>query len=536
MTNVAELLAGHVSLEVECADRVYLNGYIPTLATSGGLVTFLRQQRKLPIPSPAALGKITGEWVDAVKLFAEDNEIPIVRFQHGQRKDDLANQIRRETGIRNGIVFIGVAQEKAKTFSGHKVEGPGPLYFEYTRDKTVYVNHYYFYVDDEEFGPAFVKMCSYAPWAMKVCLNGHEWAKRQLEKGKVPFEALDNGFLSCEKPDRLKKVCESLGPDDIDAFFRRWLGRLPLPLSEADRQAGYDWQLSIWQLEVSLTQVFDRPLRGREFFEEVIRDNLDLGRPDRIQLVFERRISKATPSHFRSRVIQNGVSPSLHVEYKSFDLKQYFKEGRALRTESTFNDPHDFDVNKGLSNFPYLYELGRHINRRLLDVERVSQNCGLSADGIQRVVQPTVTEDGQKASGLRFGDPRVMALFLALNLFLHLVNGVRNRELRPIVAQLLGKDLDSYTAGQMTYDLRRLCRKGILFRQSGANRYFLTPYGWKIARLFCRLEARVFRPALTAFDPSSPALPYPKLSAALREVDRQFELLISERFPTMKAA
>jgi hypothetical protein len=110
--------------------------------------------------------------------------------------------------------------------------------------------------------------------------------------------------------------------------FRKWLKRIPLPLRPEDRKAGYDWDLSIWQMEVSLTQIFDRPLRGREFFEEIIRDNLDLGRPDRVQLIFDRVVTKKTPGEFRTRVIQDGVHPSLHIDYKNFDLKQYFKEGR----------------------------------------------------------------------------------------------------------------------------------------------------------------------------------------------------------------
>ncbi len=108
----------------------------------------------------------------------------------------------------------------------------------------------------------------------------------------------------------------------------------------------------------------DRPLRGREFFEEIIRDNLDLGRPDRVQLVFDRVVTKKTPGEFRTRVIQSGVHPSLHINYKNFDLKQYFKEGRGCRTEGTFRNPNDFGVNKGLSNLPYLQKLGRQINRR----------------------------------------------------------------------------------------------------------------------------------------------------------------------------
>src|SRR5215472_8563091 len=278
-------------------------------------------------------------------------------------------------------------------------------------------------------------------------------------------------------------------------------------------------------MEVSLTQIFDRPQRGREFFEEVMRDNLDLGRPDRLQLIFERKVTKATPGPFRTRVMQEGVHPSLHIQYKHFDLKQYFKEGRGLRTEGTFRNPKDFEVNKGLANLPYLQRLGRHINRRLLEVERVSHNGGLSGDSIQRVVQPTVTEEGQRAPGLKVGDPRVMAWWVALSLFRHLIQGFRNRDLRRHVGDLLGADPGFYSAAQMTYDLRRLRLKGLIYRP---------PRGWKVARLMTRLEARVFRPAMAAFQDRPVALP-PKLSAALQRVDTQLDALIHDAVPWRKA-
>ena len=192
MATIPELLKEHVTLEVECLDRLYLNGYIGTLATSGGLVTFMREQLGKPIPSPVVLGQVTEKFRDAVKTMVERDRIPLYQFNHKERKDDIANDFRRKRGIRDGVVFVGVAQEKAQTFQGKKVDGR----FEYTRDKAVYVNHYYFYIDDADFGPLFLKVCSYAPWAIKLCLNGHEWAKRQLEKKGIAYEALDNGFLS----------------------------------------------------------------------------------------------------------------------------------------------------------------------------------------------------------------------------------------------------------------------------------------------------------------------------------------------------
>ena len=483
-----------------------------------------------PIPSPALLGQITQGWVEALKRWASQQGIPWIRFQHGERKDEVANRWRRQRGVRDQVVFLGVAQEKAQTFSARK-EGST---FDYDRDKTVYVNHYYFYIDDEDLGPIFLKVCSYAPWSLKLCRNGHEWAKRQMEKQGIAFETLDNGFRSGADPPKLQQTCDRLGVEDIERLFRKGLDHLPLPLSARDREAGYDGQLSIWQLEVSLTQIFDRPPRGREFFEEVMRDNLDLGRPDRLQLIFDRRVTKATPGLFRTRVMQEGVHPSLHIQYKNFDLKPYFKEGRGLRTEGTFRNPKDFEVNKGLANLPYLQRLGRHINRRLLEVERVSHNGGLSGDSIQRVVQPTVTEEGQRAPGLKFGDPRVMALWVALSLFRHLIQGFRNRDLRRHVGDLLGADPGFYSAAQMTYDLRRLRLKGLIYRPPRAHRYFLTPHGWKVARLMTRLEARVFRPAMAAFQDRPVALP-PKLSAALQRVDTQLDALIHDAVPLRKA-
>jgi hypothetical protein len=530
MASIPELMDGHITLEVECLDRLYLNGYISKLATPSGLVMFMRDRLGKPYPSPVLLGQITERFRGEVKTFADRGQIPVHVFTRQEKKDELANRFRRERGTRDGVVFIGVAQEKTRTFNAKKIDGQ----FQFDRDKSVFVNHYYYYIDDEDFGPFFIKICSYAPWGIKFCLNGHEWAKRQLEQKQIPYTALDNGFRSCADPRKLQEICDSLGPEQIDRAFRKWLARLPLPLRSQDRENGYDWNLSMWQVEVSLTQIFDRPVRGREFFEEIIHDNLDLGRPDRVQLVFERLVTKRTPGKFSTRVMQEGVRPSLHIEYKNFDLKQYLKEGCGCRTEGTFRNPHDFGINKGLSNLPHLQKMGRQINRRLLEVERVSHNSGLSGDSIQQVVQPTVIEDGEKAPSLKFGQPRVMALMLALTLFQHLIDGFHNRDLRRLVADLLGVPIEQYTASQMTYDLRRLRLKGLIFRPPKTNRYFVTPYGWKVARLFSRLEARVFRPAMAMFTVNDAVLPFP-LRQALDRVDKQMDHLIYDAVPLAKA-
>src|SRR5262252_6871986 len=131
MPNINELLESHVTLEFECIDRLYLNGYLPSLATAGGLVRFLTEHLGKPIPSPALLGHITPNWVEATKCWASQQGIPLIHFQHGERKDEVAQRLRQQRGVRDQAVFIGVAQEKAQTFSGRK-EGST---FHYDRDK-----------------------------------------------------------------------------------------------------------------------------------------------------------------------------------------------------------------------------------------------------------------------------------------------------------------------------------------------------------------------------------------------------------------
>jgi hypothetical protein len=195
-----------------------------------------------------------------------------------------------------------------------------------------------------------------------------------MQKG-IAFEALDNGVLRCKDPGRLQAICDGLSAARIDGLLRKWLRKLPPPFTPADRRAGYRYEISILQAEFSLTQVLDRPVTGRVFFEEVIRENLDLGRPSQGQLIFDRKISRRTPGRFRTRVITEGVIPSLHIDYKNTRSKQYHKEGRALRTETTINDTRDFSIGKRLKNLPALRQIGFRANRRLLDVQKISHDC-----------------------------------------------------------------------------------------------------------------------------------------------------------------
>jgi hypothetical protein len=268
------------------------------------------------------------------------------------------------------------------------------------------------------FRPFFLKFCTYFPYTAKLCINGNEWARRQAAKAGIGFTALDNGFAAVDDVAALQAICDSLGPAQIEALLRKWLRILPTPFTDEDEAAGYRYELSILQAEFSLTQMLDAPVSGRIFFEQVIRDNLDIGRPDHVSLIFHRRILNGrkhkTPGRFRTRVITEGVTPSLHVDYKNAKIKQYHKQGRPLRTETTINNPNDFGVTKRLTSLPDLRQLGFSANRRLLGVQTISHDPIRGAKAFTDLTTPVVTNSATRISGLRFGDNRVHALLRAL--------------------------------------------------------------------------------------------------------------------------
>src|SRR6266542_194040 len=498
--SVAEVLADHVTLEVECIDRMYLNVYVPKLQFTGGVVKFLRGHRGHQFASSVLLEPISRRFVAGIRRCAEEQGVPLVDFAKGQRKDDVAHAFLARFEATEGVLFVGRAQERTAVFRTEKRRNPitGATYPWIVRS-TAIVNHFYIYAVDEDFGPFFLKFCGYFPYNAKLCINGNEWAKRQAAKAGIVFEALDNGFASCQDPARLQRICDRLGQAQIDRLVRKWLARLPHPFTPADRRAGYRYDISVLQAEFSLTQVLDRPLSGRVFFEEIIRENIDIGRPDRVSLIFDRRINRRgrnpTPSRYRTRVFCRGVTPSLHVEFKATRVKQYHKESRALRTETTINDTRDFGIGKRLCNLPALREVGFSANRRLLRVQQISHDP-IPGDAVfNQVCQPTVVA-GQRAPALRFGDARAQALFAAVSVFRLLPDGFANRDIRANLAELLGQSADAMTAGKVTYDLRRLRLHGLIERIPHTNRYRVTDQGWHVAAFFTHTYNRVLRPGL----------------------------------------
>jgi hypothetical protein len=257
------------------------------------------------------------------------------------------------------------------------------------------------------------------------------------------------------------------------------------------------------QVEVSDTRVFDRPVRARQWFEATIGEQLTLGRPERISLLFGRRVTRATKGRFETRVVDAYTTPTITFRYKHSTVKQYQKAGLALRTETTINDAYDLDIGRRLENLPAVREAGAAINERLLEHEADTETARLAGPELTDLVRPT-TRDGRRIPALRLGDPRVMALLAAVVMHAHLPAGFSNAQLRRHVAALLSIPLGEYTSARMTYDLGRLLGHDLIARIPRTHRYRPTPDGLRQAAFLTKLADRVLDPALARCGPPAP--------------------------------
>ena len=358
---------------------------------------------------------MTERFAADIRHYIDSRGLDLVRFAKGQSKDQIA---RRYLACHDGgeqILFAGVAQEKTRVWRTRQRRDPvtGKRY-PWLCQEPAMVNHWYFYGFDAGFGPFYVKFCGYFPYTGQIYINGHEYAKRQCGRAGIGFTALDNAFAATDDPAAVQQICDGLTDQKIYRFAGKWLARLPHPFTREDEQADYCWQLSVQQAEFSTTMALDRPVAGRIFFEQLIRDNIDIGRPDKVSIVFDRKIrlrgKNPTPGTFRTQVITSGACPYLYLYYKKTQVKQYLKEGRALRTETTLNQPRDFGIGKELTNLAAMAEVGYAANRRLLDAECISHDPADGAAALEAITSPVISTTCTRIPGMRFPDPRVQAL------------------------------------------------------------------------------------------------------------------------------
>ena len=525
--SVADILSHHVTLAVEGIDRMYLNVFVPGLQYEQGVVQFFRAHRGQPLPSAALMNPMTRSFVAKLESFVAQRAIPLVAFRKGERKDAVMAERLRRFAQDEGVVFVGKAQEKTSVLRTEKRRSPttGRPY-PWIVKSTAMVNHYYIYAVDRDFGPFFLKFCSYFPFNAKLCLNGHEYAKRQLAREGIAFEALDNGVLSCADPKRLQKICDGLGAEKIDGFLRKWLRLLPHPFTGADRKAGYRYDISILQAEFSLTQVLDRPVHGRLFFEQVIRENLDLGRPEEVHADLQ---SQDHPQ-------DTGTVPHPHPDPRRHPVPERLLQERAHQAVSQ-GEP-------GVAHRDHHQQRLRLRHRQApAQPAQAARDrlCGQSPAARRGALKPRLHAHGRhlpdhqqpgrrrwstrlRPALCRSARPCAMACH-------HPVPTAHaglplGRSASPSCRPVRPRS-KSTSQGALTYQLRRLRLHGMIERLPNSFRYRVTEFGWRAALFFTRLYNRLLRPGLAAVLPGLRATDTP-LKRAFDNINAQVNACINQ--------
>jgi hypothetical protein len=176
---------------------------------------------------------VTEAFVADIRHYVAAHGLDLVHFRKGERKDGIARRYlaeatRADGSIPEGILFVGRAQEKALVFGTQKRRSPvtGASYAWLVRE-SVLVNHFYFYGFDDDFGPFFLKFCSYFPYTARLCCNGSEYARRQAARAGIGFTPLDNAFAAVDDVAAVQAICDGLDAAKIEALAARWLAGCP---------------------------------------------------------------------------------------------------------------------------------------------------------------------------------------------------------------------------------------------------------------------------------------------------------------------
>jgi len=501
MQSLKVLQEDHIVYELDSWDRVMLKIRAPRFFLGGGVANFIRFQLNQKTPDTRAFLGFRNQLIEDMEIFAEEQGIEIYRFNKTEKnggKEKCAQKalelLQENDEFEEGVVFIGKAQEKTLAWRSHWGEG----YCEVKRANLM-VNWYYVYFLDRDFGLCSLRICSYAPFQMKLYFNGHEYLKQQLRSEGIGFEALANGVLSCEDPERAQEIVKELDVAKIEALREKWMNRIPNVLIELSTVYHERIMTSMDQVEVAKTQIWDDPRRGREFFEQAIKENIDLGRPDKSCFIFKKQHRRnGKQKDFSSRVMTYGVIAVFAIYVMGNKLKQYFKEGRGLRSEFTANNLKDLGIGNTLTqeNWQQLWATGHDCIGRTLEIEKLSHDPSVGRRAVEMLESP-LEKDGRRVSGMPRGKARTQALFEGI-VSAHLSLGrFQNRDLRSQMATLLGKDQSEITQGQMSYDLRRLRGHGIIEKMEGSNRYEVTKEGLRLAIWMTRLEKKINGEALS---------------------------------------
>jgi hypothetical protein len=508
-----------IRFHYSCFDRILLNVCVQRLQMPANIVCFFRDQRQRGVDRHL-FRALSGHYHDWVARYAAEHHIAIVRpadFEAERREQWLEGYFQQRQG-QPGVAVIVKSRENARIAVAQG--NPDKPHVELLNR---FVEQYYFYLDDPEFGRAFFRICPYFPHNSRLCVNGHEWLAKQMTKEAIAFVPCGNAFVDCANPSRLQELANQFSHEHLIPFAHRWLAQLAPTFTAAElRRHGYGYRLFVSQVEYCHNAIFHERAALDRLHERLLDHNRTIGRPDRLAFIYGRRFTEKTVQGIKTRITDYAASnPVIRSEFKSTSIKQYVRDHVLLRTEGTSNFTPNLGVNKGVENLPRLRAVLQQGTDRYLEVQQDVLETFVDRGTLQRLHEPTVTATGRRTPGVKLTDRRLLAVMGALVCFRFLagLGTFRTRDLLSQAAKLLGAT--DYSLGRLRYDLSKLLAKGLVLKIHGTHTYQLTPNGFRLCVLHLKLFHKVYAPLTAAVWEPVPAdarLPEEKRS----ELDRLY--------------
>lgn len=485
-----------IAWRYSCFDRILCNVIHQELQRGSSVAGFFQQTYPGQVLTKNFFRGISVHYHRWVEDFARQRGIPIVEPPPDVRREDWVERYYRDLRVPEEIAVILKSRENAKVAVSYPTTGTPHL-----EVCPRFVWQYYFYLNDRDFGRMFLRICPYLPFNGWMCLNGHEWLAQHLRAEGIAFEQSDNSFASCDQPKRLQELADTFGPEHIATCAHRWLEQLvPFFQEPSHRQPSRDYRLFVSQAEYCTNLIFHSRAALDQLTERLLDVNRAIGRPDKLAVIFGRRITSLTVDGMQTRLVDHHLGhPVLRGIYKSCAIKQYVRDHQSLRVEaSTYYTP-DLGVLKAIEHLPQLRQQLQGGTERWLDVQQDILETYVDRGQLQQLSMPTLTPTGRRTPGLKLQDARLLAVMQALTCFAYLAGTrcFRTCELLPRVLEALGQTANHYTLSRLRYDLAKLRGKGLVFKITGTRSYCLTPDGYRICVLYLKLFHRIYAP-LTA--------------------------------------
>jgi hypothetical protein len=479
-----------------CFDRILLNGLIQPFQQPERVVGFFNTYRQLYPVSRNVLRGVADQFQTWLKAWAGRRNIPVMEAPQGRRDDFVDPYFNRSTP--DEVVVILKAREPARIMTA---VGDAKTDRWHLQIANRWVVQYNFYINDRRWGRMFVRICPYLPFSARVCLNQHHWLANRMREDDIAFKQCANAFTRCAAPERLQQLADSLDPRDLSTCGQKWLARLtPFFTAKEREEAGCQHRLFFSQIEFCDNLIFRRRAALDSLGERLLDANRTIGQPNKITVIFGRRISKHHHGKLQTEIEDmNLPNPVIRSHYGNGFIKQYVRDHLILRTEAASNNVHDYRVNKSIQNLPALRNALAAINDNYLDVQQDILETFIDRGQLRRLAEPTITPTGKRIPGLRLDHPRQLALMHALVRFAHIAagNSFTTTEVHPHVIKALGCAPERYALAALRYDLSKLRAKGLIAKLPKSRRYQLLPNGYAVCLVFLKLFERVYAP-LTA--------------------------------------